>query len=296
MLRFKLDEKQIDCQLYHDAQIPSVIFGDEQRLSQVLVNLLTNAVKFTPNGGSVVIRTTLINYNPDSGNNNIYFSVKDTGIGISEEHMEKIFIPFSQADNSISRKYGGTGLGLAISKRIIALMGGNLSVKSVIHKGAEFHFVIPLKTGTAAIESDILTAGDALPKFEAIDYTGKTVLLAEDVEINREIIISLLEDTGVTIVIAENGEQAVKAFSADPYGFDLIFMDINMPVLDGFAATRKIRSMDMPRARTIPIIAMTANVFKDDIEKCLAAGMNGHLGKPIDIAQILEKMQRHIKK
>ena len=307
MHRHRLEENHIDCKLYVDPRIPIILIGDEPRLSQVLINLLTNAIKFTPVGGSVVLKVSLASCtDTDSitdsksdvkncGTNEIFFSVKDSGIGISEEQLERIFIPFSQADSSIHRKYGGTGLGLAISKRIVELMGGNLSVTSRLHNGSEFFFSIQAESGTSLQDEAKAAAKEEVEAPENTDFTGRTILLAEDVEVNREIMITLLEGTGLTIITAANGEEAVKIFNSNPYGFDLIFMDIHMPTMDGFAATRKIRSLEMPRARTIPIIALTANVFKDDVEKCMAAGMNDHLGKPVDISQVFEKMNKYMK-
>jgi len=297
MLRYKFEEKHITYKVICDPLIPNTILCDEQRLAQVLVNLLTNALKFTSIGGTITLTATLAS--TDGEDNTLYFSVKDNGIGISETQLGNLFIPFSQADNSISRKYGGTGLGLAISKKIVELMDGSIDVQSTLHNGSEFFFTIQAKTGIANPAQKIpllMTSNNEFHILKAHDFTGKTILLVEDIEINREVVISLLEGTGVDIVEAENGEEAIKLFSTDPYKFSLIFMDIQMPVLDGLTATRKIRSMEMPKARTIPIVAMTANVFKEDVEKCQAAGMNDHVSKPIDISMVLEKMHKYIKK
>ena len=411
MMRFKFDEKKIKFDVHCDPAIPDSLVCDEQRLSQVIMNLLSNAVKFTPEKGFVTLKIILKNIKDNY--NEIYFSVKDSGIGITEEQAKRLFMPFSQADNSISRKYGGTGLGLAISKRIVEMMGGSIIVKSNPNEGSEFTFTIRAKTGNAKIQpvasgsemrllvvddmpyilemfgltaqklgilydaaesgekalafmekevynlifidwkmpdmdgvelsrriteiygdkviiimissadlsevKDVAyTAGvkefvskpillpeiaNILDKYSAenideiktntADFSGKTVMLVEDVPINREIVEVLLEDTGITIVPAENGDEALKLFNLDPFKYDLIFMDIHMPVMDGYEATRQIRSLEMPNARTIPIIAMTANVFKEDVEKCIAAGMNDHVGKPIDMEQVLEKIQKY---
>ena len=314
MMRFKLDEKKLNFEIRSDPSIPELLISDEQRLSQIIMNLLSNAVKFTDEGGSVEL---IIKLNSSENEiNEIQFSIKDNGIGITEEQKARLFIPFSQADTSISRKFGGTGLGLAISKRIVELMGGSITAESEPGKGSEFIFTISAKTGGAKTQPGIdsqmtrsLDSADAQETSEkngepsgddtaedtddAVDFTGKTVMLVEDVQLNREIIIALLEDTGITIISAENGEEAIKLFNSDPYKYDLIFMDIHMPVMDGYQASRRIRSLEMPNARTIPIVAMTANVFKDDVEKCILAGMNDHVGKPVDIDRVKEVIKKY---
>ena len=411
MMRFKFEEKKILFDVYCDPSIPYSLISDEQRLSQVIMNLLSNAVKFTPSKGFVNLKAVL--KDTKDGSNELYFSVKDSGIGITPEQKKRLFNPFYQADNSISRKFGGTGLGLSISKRIVEMLGGSFTVNSEPGKGSEFNFTIRAKTGAAEIQlhpdrqkirllavddmpyilemfsqiskklgvscdtaesgekalklmekerhdlifvdwkmpgmdgvelsrriaklygekvviimisaagwSEIEESAKAagvkefiqkpilLPVVENIldkyssslgagseteftDFTGKIIMLVEDVPLNREIIISLLEETGITIITAENGVEAIKLFNADPYKFDLIFMDIHMPVMDGYEATRQIRSLEMPVARTIPIIAMTANVFKEDVDRCMSSGMNDHLGKPIDIDQVIEKIKKY---
>ena len=320
MMRFRFDEKRLNFEAYFDTSIPFSLICDEQRLSQVIMNLLSNAAKFTPDCGNVMLRIDLAGFKNDLYE--IRFSVKDDGIGIEEDQIGRLFTPFSQADNSISRKYGGTGLGLAISKRIVEMMNGSISVTSSPNVGTEFIFTIRVKAGleTAppgrvcmgmkklseidtetlimplADDSDVSDPDDDATTITAdsIDLSSKTIMLVEDVPLNREIVISLLEDTGVTIISAENGAEAISLFNSDPYKYDLIFMDIHMPVMDGYQATRQIRSLEMPNARTIPIVAMTANVFKDDVEKCLSAGMNDHLGKPIDIVQVITILKKYI--
>ncbi|MDR3305284.1 MAG: response regulator, partial [Clostridiales Family XIII bacterium] len=417
VLAFTMSEKNIDFTVKIDPAIPAFIHSDEQRLSQVITNFLSNAAKFTPEGGAVRLAANRVGSDDENALNYIRISVNDTGIGISDEQMEKLFTSFEQGDNSISRKYGGTGLGLAISKRIVELMSGTLSLDSAVGQGSTFSFIIPVKRGAdlaqttlpkgvgwnnlsvlavddseetreyfqataealgfrcdtardgfEAIEMlnepgahyDVIFADWKMPGMNGIELTkrikgaaagpvvvimisstewseiaddakkagvdgfipkplftsqltdcinnclnlggaaaedveetankselaGVRILLAEDVDINREIVHGLLEDTGVIITEAENGVEAVEKFKANPDGYDLIFMDIHMPIKDGYAATREIRAMEFPKAKTIPIIAMTANVFRKDIDKCLAAGMNDHVGKPIDIEQL----------
>ena len=290
MMQFKFEEKNIDFEAYYDPSIPYSLICDEQRLSQVIMNLLSNAVKFTPEGGIVSLKIALNHTENDL--NELHFSVKDSGIGITEEQKNRLFMPFSQADNSISRKFGGTGLGLAISKKIVEMMDGYIKIESEPGQGSEFMFTIRAKTGAEKPQTEDEQPDETEAAIK--DFTGKTVMLVEDVQLNREIVAALLEDTGITIIHAENGEEAIKLFNLDPYKYDLIFMDIHMPVMDGYEATRNIRSLEMPNARTIPIVAMTANVFKDDVEKCLSAGMNDHVGKPIDIEEVIEKISKHV--
>ena len=310
MMRFKFEEKGIDFTVNNDNAIPYSLIGDEQRLSQVIMNLLSNAVKFTPDDGTVTFSATLKSSLEDT--NIIKFSVKDSGIGIdlSSEQKRRLFMPFSQADNSISRKFGGTGLGLAISKRIVEMMGGDIKVESEPGKGSEFIFTIRAKTGAEekrkqprprGLHPETANAAQGTPGKQAgkaesgaVDFTGKTIMLVEDIALNREIVIELLEGTGVSIVTAENGAEAIEQFNLDPYNYDMIFMDVHMPVMDGYEATRQIRSLEMPNARTIPIVAMTANVFKDDVDKCIAAGMNDHVGKPIDLELVIEKITKYV--
>jgi signal transduction histidine kinase/CheY-like chemotaxis protein len=227
--------------------------------------------------------------------------VADTGIGISAEQQIRLFSSFTQADSSTSRKFGGTGLGLAISKRIVEMMGGRIWVESEPGKGSVFSFVVPLKKGTAPAEETTAaragTTGQAgTEQPEEPTFEGFRILLAEDVEINREIVLALLEPTGVSVECAENGNRAVRIFNASPGAFDFIFMDIQMPEMDGYEATRAIRASSAPNAATIPIIAMTANVFKEDVEKCLEAGMNGHVGKPLDFDEVMDLLKTYLRR
>ena len=304
----RIDEKK---QIFHtdiDDNIPETLIGDDQRLSQVIANLLSNAVKFTPNEGTIHLSTRLISKKESMCR--LLVSVSDTGIGISEDQKERLFESFEQADARISRNFGGTGLGLPISKRIVELMNGELCVDSEPGKGAVFVFNILLKCDETREASD--SVGKDIPggsekekiqsgkksksnKENIYDFSGKTALLAEDVEINREIVITLLEPAHLSIDCAENGAAAVRLFKETPDKYDLIFMDIQMPEMDGYEATRTIRSLnDIPKAASIPIIAMTANVFRDDVEKCLASGMNDHISKPIDYNEMMELLQQYL--
>ncbi|MDR0721013.1 MAG: response regulator [Treponema sp.] len=432
VINFSVDEKQQTFQIDIDKKIPRHLVGDDQRLSQVITNLLSNAVKFTPPKGCIHLSARLAGEN--DGVCTLEFKVNDTGIGISKKQQTQLFTSFQQADSSTSRKFGGTGLGLAISKRIVEMMGGQISVESEIDQGSTFVFTVQLLKGNAekkgllkpgvnwsnirilAVDDDPLileffkdtaktlgvtcdtalsgekaaeilgencaydvyfidwkmpgingieltkkikerrkdysvvilissaewntiadeaksagvskflpkpvfpqdiadcineclggndmpsgegennagsTAGSAAPAAEN-SFNGRRVLMAEDVEINREIVLALLEPTQLEIDCAGNGAEALRIFSENPERYDMIFMDMQMPEMDGLEATRRIRALDVPKAKTIPIIAMTANVFKGDIEKCLATGMNDHIGKPLDLDTMLEKLRKYL--
>ena len=285
--KFRLDDKNQKFTMSIDDKIPQYLFGDEQRLSQVITNLLSNATKFTPEGGTVNLDALLLN---EEGNVcTLQISVTDSGIGISPEQQTKLFKSFQQAESSTSRKFGGTGLGLAISKSIVEMMGGGIYVESELGKGATFTFTILVKRGAGLQTAESKKDDDANGRFE-----GYCILLAEDVEINREIVIALLEPTLISIDCVADGREALEAYSSAPEKYDLIFMDLQMPEMDGLEATRHIRALDNPRAKTVPIVAMTANAFKEDVERCLAAGMNSHLGKPLDFHDVLNTLQRYL--
>jgi signal transduction histidine kinase/DNA-binding response OmpR family regulator len=430
-MNFKVEEKQQDFAVYIDTKIPRILRGDDQRLAQVITNLLGNAVKFTPNGGSISLDARFVK--EENNICTIQIEVQDTGIGIDEEQQSRLFTSFEQADSNTSRKFGGTGLGLAISKRIAEMMGGDIRVNSKPGEGSIFILTLQAERGTeqqeaplnpgvnrkgirilvadesrrirqylaeiaaksgivcdaaasgeealeliakngfydicfvdqklsgiksaelsrrikeglktrffhgssaggaiivmlfsgewSAIEEEAKNAGvdRFLPKplfpsaiaecinqcldagkksapqdswpAETDNYEGRRALLAEDVEINREIVLSLLEPTAMTVDCAANGAEALKLFSAAPDIYDIIFMDVQMPEMDGYEATRRIRALGTQKAANIPILAMTANVFQEDIEKCLAAGMNGHIGKPLDFAEVFTKLRRYL--
>jgi len=282
-------EKKQEFMIDIDSKIPNVIVADEQRLAQVITNLLSNAVKFTPECGKIALSAKVTDSCED--HHTIRFVVKDSGIGISEEQQSRLFTPFEQADGSTCRNFGGTGLGLSISKRIVELMGGSIWIKSELGKGASFFFQINVQScevsgETAEAETDEHAENGIL--------AGKRILVAEDVEINREIISSVLEETGADIVFANNGTEAVKQFQTAPNDYVLILMDLHMPEMDGYEATTCIRSSGFIQAEKIPIIAMTASVFREDVERCLAVGMNGHLGKPLDTMKVISTIKKHL--
>ncbi|MDR3294203.1 MAG: response regulator [Clostridiales Family XIII bacterium] len=287
---FRVEEKQQEFSLHVDKDIPRILIGDDARLAQVITNLLSNAVKFTPLHGHISLKALLLQ--EKDGLCSIQIEVSDTGIGISEEQQSRLFSSFEQADSSTSRKFGGTGLGLAISKRIVEMMGGKIWINSEISKGSTFAFTI--QTERAQEETaDEAPGPDSAP---ADCFAGRRVILAEDVELNREVVLALLEPTELAIDCAENGLEAVRLFSGAPDRYDMIFMDVQMPDMDGYSATRHIRALDIPKAKQIPIIAMTANVFPEDIEMCLASGMDGHVGKPLDLEAVLGKLREHLPK
>ena len=307
VISFRVDEKEQDFSVYVDKDIPKTLIGDDQHLAQVVTNLLSNAVKFTPDKGSIRLDAHFMG--EEDGVCVIKIVVTDTGIGISSEQQIKLFQPFQQAESSITRRFGGTGLGLVISRNIVEMMDGTLWVESELGRGAVFAFTVRLQRGETAgqgadnqpIEWKNIHASDVYEdKSEAtgtdadVSFLGHCVLLAEDVEINREIVLAMLEDTQLEIDCAGDGLEAVRMFTAAPERYDMIFMDMQMPEMDGLAATREIRALGTDKAVSIPIIAMTANVFREDIEKCLDAGMNGHIGKPLDFNEVLLVLMQYI--
>ena len=423
---YKIAEKKQRFKVYIDRKIPEFLVGDDQRLSQVITNLVGNSVKFTPDGGTIRIGTYFMG--ESGGVCTVKVTVSDSGIGISPEQQARLFKPFIQAETGTSRKFGGTGLGLTISKGIVEMMGGEIWIESELGKGATFAFTVKLQTGDNSAQRllgygtswdntrilvvdddadteaffkkivsgfgahcdtvergedalrlageggnyNIYFVGCKLPDLDSLkltralkrrkegqarpsvamfsdaafniiegeakkagvdkfvfkplfpsnivddingilnskrrraeskpaqagaaEFKGRRILLAEDVDINREIVLALLEPTQIDIDCAENGAEAVRKFGETPDKYDLILMDIQMPEMDGYEATRTIRALNVPRAKKIPIIAMTANVFREDIERCLAAGMNGHLGKPLDFDEVQNVLAKVLKK
>ena len=423
MMDFKLKEKKLNFIVRVDLNIPPRIIADEQRLAQVLINLLANAVKFTSPGGTIIFAVKIVAVEGDLYT--LRFNVIDSGIGISSEQIGRLFLPFEQADGGTARKFGGTGLGLPVSKNIVELMGGKIWVESEQEKGSDFAFEVTVERGktqgsapsapprenprilvideagdvldffreyaayfqipceTVSGESDFLrlikNSGDGSFDFIFVDwraaaagfvsieklreafgrdasviiisqtewetiktdalaagadgfiskplfsstitetigrcletektsdgwddiigvFAGKSALLADDVEINQEIVLSLLEKTGIAVDCAGNGAEAVKLFQTNPAKYDVILMDIHMPETDGYEAVRQIRAFESAaknpeKPRGIPVIAMTANVFQDDIEKCLAAGMNGHIGKPVELDTLIALLREYL--
>ncbi|MDR0827102.1 MAG: response regulator [Desulfovibrio sp.] len=300
---FKVEEKKQKLFVNIDPAVPPFIVSDEQHLAQVITNLLSNAGKFTPEKGRITLSISLLNETDELCM--LLVEVTDTGIGISPQQQTKLFKSFEQADGSISRKFGGTGLGLAISKSIVELLGGDIWVESEEGKGAKFAFTLMARRGkgqngdkqeTRTRQGESADNGGGAENEEGQRFKGVRVLLVDDVEINREVAFSLLQTQGVEVDSAEDGRQAYEMFKANPGAYALIFMDIQMPEMDGYEASRRIRALDIPEAATIPIVAMTANVFREDIERCLQAGMDDHVGKPIDMRELFEKLEKNLKK
>jgi signal transduction histidine kinase len=275
--------------------MPDAFIGDDQRIAQVITNLLSNAVKFTPEGGQITLDASLMS--EEDNLCAVRVEVTDTGIGLSDEQMSRLFNSFEQADSNTSRQFGGTGLGLAISKNIVEMMGGEIWVKSEPGEGATFGFTMKLERAPADSDDAASAHGEGeTDENRDTDFLGFHALLAEDVEINREIVLAYLEPTSLAIDCAETGAEALKLFSDAPEKYDVILMDIQMPEMDGYEATRRIRALDAPNAKTIPIIAMSANVFREDIEQCMAVGMNDHIGKPIDVNDMTAKLGKYLRK
>jgi len=263
------------------------VMADEVHLRQVLINILGNAVKFTPEGGTIRFDAKVLSRSEDSVM--MQLSVTDTGVGIEPEFLNNIWDRFSQSTTGSRTEYHGTGVGMAISKDLVTLMGGTISVESELGKGSRFEVTLPM------ILAEKAEAPAAQAEKASID--GLRILIAEDNEINLEIITELLEDEGAVIEAAENGKDALAKFSASaPGAYDAILMDVMMPQMDGIAATKAIRALDRPDAGSIPIIAMSANFFEEDIRKTEAAGMNGHLSKPVDLNAVLQTISRLCRK
>jgi signal transduction histidine kinase len=264
------------------------VIGDKLRLRQVLLNLLGNSIKFTPENGSISLNAAV---GPGGGSKmEITFSVADSGIGMTEAQQAKLFTAFEQADASIAVRFGGTGLGLAISQNLVNQMGGAITVRSRPGEGSVFSFTILL-------EKTELSAGEeTAPDYSAPDLTGKHILLAEDIEINRLIMRELLAETHAEIDEAADGKEALERFIANPGRYDLIFMDVQMPNMDGYETSRRIRALNRSDAADVPIIALTANAYREDIEKARAAGMNGHLAKPVDIKAVMHTLRTKLGK
>lgn len=258
--------------------------GSSLHVKQIFLNLITNSIKYNRKNGSV---DCFLKEEKQSDNRVLVdVTIKDTGIGMSEDFLKNIFQPFVQADQGARSHYKGTGLGMAIVKELLDRMDGTIQIDSVENQGTFIHVVIPFEI---AEEPAVVQEMSELPRE---NLSGYRILLAEDNELNREIEVFFLKDEGISVTEAEDGQQAVELFKEKPAGtFDAILMDLMMPVMDGYTATRKIRSLERSDAKTIPIIAITANAFQEDAEKCIAVGMNAHLAKPLDI----EKMKKTIK-
>ena len=279
MIAGSMRERRI--RLSHNiADIPTIIVnGDKIHLNQILINLLSNAVKFSNPGGKV-----RFNVECTLGSNKqemlLRFTIADEGIGISQDQIKNIYHAFEQADASIATNFGGVGLGLSISQELISLMGGSISVQSEVGKGSTFIVALTLPLAGAFTDTGIKES-------TRVDLSGKRVLIVEDVKVNRIILRECLTGSDAQVEESENGEIACDMFEGSPHGYyDIILMDIQMPVKNGYEATEAIRAMDRPDAKTVPIIAVTANAYQDDIDRAMSVGMNEHIPKPVDFVRL----------
>jgi signal transduction histidine kinase/CheY-like chemotaxis protein len=282
IVELKAEEKGLKFDIYYDSTQNNIFFGDPLRLSQILINLTNNAIKFTERG-KVSIKIDLLD------TNSVRISVIDTGIGLSEEQQQKLFQSFSQADGSTTRRYGGTGLGLSISKQLVDLMHGKIWVESELDKGSSFIFDIPLPKGNP---QNIITKDQKIDTDDITTLQNSNILLVEDNILNQEIVLGLLEQSGIIIDVANNGKEALEKYNTNKEKYELILMDIQMPILDGYETTKEIRKKDSD----IPIVALTANAMKEDIARTKSAGMNAHLNKPIEVNKLNRVLLKYITK
>ena len=286
---FEEDIRKKNLQYHADLDIRHhYVVCDQTKLQEIMLNIISNAIKYTPEGHSIYVEVhEAVSENPSKIR--YIFSCEDTGIGMSEEYLPHIYEEFSREHSTTENKVPGTGLGLPIIKSMIELMGGSIQVES--RQGIGTKFTIDLSFDIA-LKEEVYGSEDTIESSAIHTIKGKRILLVEDNELNAEIAKTVLEDVGALITRAENGQQALELFKEKPAGtFDVILMDLMMPVMDGYTVTRKIRELERSDAKTVPIIAMTANAFQEDAEKCIAVGMNAHLAKPLDI----EKMKKTIK-
>jgi signal transduction histidine kinase/CheY-like chemotaxis protein len=273
---------------YNDTTARSVILADRLNLEKIFLNLLTNAVKYTPKGGKVEFKISEGAINDTKSE--YILEVKDNGIGISKDFLPHIYEPFVQENRTSTFKTGGTGLGLAIVKQLVDLMGGSIEVQSSLNQGTTF----TVKLSFAKAETRVKTAS-ALPSQPQTDLSGRKLLLCEDNALNAEIACALLKAKSLTVVVAEDGQKGVEAFeNSGEQEYAAILMDLRMPVMNGYEATAKIRSLSRRDARTIPIIAMTADAFEDDVQKCLDAGMDAHLAKPLNPSMMYQTLSKYL--
>jgi len=285
MIQTDLNAKGLDFHMDHNALVHPYAICDRLRLNQVLLNVLSNALKFTPSGGHIFLSAT--ERPGDTAETAVYeFCIRDTGIGMAPEFLKHIFEPFERERTSTVSGIQGTGLGMSITKKLVDLMNGRISVKSQKDCGSTFQLTFSFRTSKAPGDQE---ASDATITQQ---FTGHHLLVVEDNELNQEIIVTILEEAGCTVDVASDGAEAVEKVrnsAASPY--DLVLMDIQMPVMDGLEATRTIRAMSDPRLARLPIVAMTANAFEEDRQRVLSAGMNGHLSKPLDVNKLFATLQ-----
>ncbi len=301
LLGMELLEKNVVLKIVVDDKVPSLLIGDSLRLSQVLINLGNNALKFTEQG------VVLISVSVEEQWTNkllLHFVVSDNGIGITAEQKARLFDEFSQADSSITRKYGGSGLGLAIAKNLVQLLGGDIWVESEVNRGSDFHFTICLRCAEQHFQKNVdsknnlklnndnhAKSNELNQDQDEISFKNCCILVVDDNKINRMVARGFLENIGISVDTRSSGKEAIAAVQEKSY--DAIIMDIQMPGMDGIDATREIRALG-GRFSDLPIIAMTANAFPEDVERSLAAGMNDHLSKPVNPQKFSQALSRYI--
>ena len=286
IIRQRCSEKNIDLVTNIHSLPPIKVMGDSLRLKQVLINLLGNSVKFTEPGKDIHLMFDVAEESEHSLT--IHFKVIDHGIGMTPDQIERLFTPFEQAASNTASRFGGTGLGLAISQNLIKMMGGDIVVTSTFGSGSTFSFILTLEKALKKAHHEPALSSTPI----RLDLTGKHLLLCEDIMINRVILIELLKETGIAIEEAEDGIDALELFENSPEGYyDLIFMDIQMPRMGGYETASRIRSSNRQDALTVPIVALTANAYQEDIDMALEAGMNEHLAKPVDIEAMKQVLQ-----
>jgi signal transduction histidine kinase/CheY-like chemotaxis protein len=286
-------EKELEVRMDVGPDMPEAIIGDSFRLQQVLLNLMGNAVKFTEQG-HIIASMHCTDRSSDGQSCTLQFKVTDTGIGIPKEKQSVIFENFTQADGSTSRKYGGTGLGLTISKELVNMMGGDIDLDSEEGKGTTFHFSIEVKIDTAPTKESEPAASSVIPLPDSAGTSVRDhqlrILLAEDNKINQRLVVRVLEHHGYDVAVAEDGQQVIALLTKN--SFDVVLMDVQMPVMDGLEASKAIRLAEKKTKEHIPIIAMTAHAMKGDQERCLQAGMDAYISKPIEVELLLSLIEQ----
>ena len=287
-----------DCRVL--GHVDDCYIGDELKLHQVLLNILGNAVKFTSEGGTVTFLVEEIAR--FDGKSTLRFTIRDTGVGMNPDYLPKLFDPFSQEDSASAGRYGSTGLGMPITRSIVELMNGNIEVESEKGRGSTFTvtltFAVKLPcTGALSEEHpEAAEKKDTAPERKSADLAGRRVLMAEDMPVNAEIMTMVLSMRGMEAELAENGRDAVEMFASHEAGYyDAILMDMRMPVMDGLEAARAIRALERADAKTIPIIALTANAFDEDVQRSMQAGLNAHLSKPVEPEALYETLEKLIR-
>lgn len=297
-----ISAKQLEFHVDTKNMVHKNVITDKLRLNQVLLNILENAVKYTKPGGKICFQIQELK-GQEPGFAKYEFRVKDTGIGMSEEFIAHIFEPFSREQTSTVSGIEGMGLGMAIVKKIVDRMGGTIAIKSRQGEGTEVRVILLFKVSSrvAECETKVFKKTGQMKILSERGNSenllkGKKILLAEDNELNREIAVELLKEEGFILDTAEDGTIAIeKMRTAKPGQYDLILMDIQMPIMDGYEATRQIRKLKNPETANIPIVAITANAFEEDRQKALEAGMNEYVAKPIDLARLLEVVKKVLK-